>query len=144
MITMQRVVRPELKSDPGLVKDRTQSFKEGYLNGLMGMDDAFQSFIRQRVLQMGAETDGYNPSGPLPDGSRLKAVRDFLASQIFAQRPRGTKATVFSYEDDEKAKMLAARALQAGVLSGSGLGAGAALNAVLGQDKNETELPMYY
>ena len=96
MKSMQRVIRPELKTDTGLVKDRTQTFKDGYMNGLMGMDDAFQSFIRQRVLQMGAENDGYNPSGPLPDGSRLKAVRDFLASQIFAQRPRGSKATQFT------------------------------------------------
>lgn len=143
MNSMQKVVAPELKADPSLVKDRTQSFKDGYMNGLMGMDDAFQSFIRQRVLQMGAENDGYNPSGPLPDGSRLKAVRDFLASQIFAQRPRGSKATQFAYEDDERAKMIAARALQAGVLGGSVLGAGAAVNAVMGSDTNETELPMY-
>jgi len=142
MKSMQRVVRPELKTDPGLVKDRTQTFKNGYMNGLMGMDDAFQSFIRQRVLQMGAEKDGYNPSGPLPDGSRLNAVRNFLASQIFAQRPRGSKATQFAYEDDEMAKMIAARALQAGVLSGAGLGTAATLGAMMGGDRNETELPM--
>jgi hypothetical protein len=143
MNSMQRVVKPELKADPGLVKDRTQSFKNGYMNGLIGMDDAFQSFIRQRLLQLGAENDISNPAGPLPDGSKLKAVREFLGNRIFAQSPGGRASTTYMFDDGEEAKMIGARALQAGVLSGAGLGTAAALDAMLGGDRNETELPMY-
>ena len=122
--------------------NRAQELKDRVVQGILSADDKVQSFVRTKAL--GLPDDG-RMLGP---EDKLSTVKEMLGGMVFAQRPGGPTNTAYRMEDTAAGvgATVAARALQAGVVTAAGAGLmelTQQANAALGDRQEPGQIPMY-